>query len=1119
MTVKTALISPAIAAQQMAPMAQDENRLFEDKFGQMAYQAFSSKFPDLVPDIVTFKILDTDMDDGSSCGAFILEQEGEYLYIPAVLSENELKPFDMVYVKSRDIFVPLTTKWLEEIQKNTISSLGEGAQLPETVARDVDIRNVVTPPTAAGRHSYASVSSQAKMAALASEPLGRRLTKIAIGNFPDPNGGGGGAGAQSQFDPQAWAGFVQQFQTTQGTSPGQALDQGFMDIDALSKLYKAHTKAWSTPELPAQQQAQAEAAPQGMPPGDPGMQTMASVKTANAAGVKTIGKRIDEALSNAVRSAGVGAVTGGAMGASDGDWSDVPSAMVRGGVGGALVGPIGNLMGEEVHARFPDKVPLDAARTYGRLGGGVFGGVVGAHSDPVQVQIVPQYGENPGIMSRATALMVPPGISQMMRMGSDYQSGLKDMVKHALAPSAYKPFLPDFLKKAPNNVKQAYIEVLDKNPSLLKRATDIYGSDTLVDCLSPTKTAGSVEIKKPFRMVDLNTSPTEYKDYFGQGAPFAYQNVLKRGYYYEDRRPGLKLAVQVQEFHDFQNALDTGIYRLYSSDTTPTGALVVVEPLDLFGEDRATFPHDASRVKPIRNRIPKTDYNQEPHALTRSEFENKTGPTASQLSHTFKRLAILEDRSYITTDNLFGEQVSEGYLKGTSLFTALNNDGGRPRAGTGVFVGRVRGSYIATMPLEIKDVNEGSDGIIRGKMVDWSGFAKKPFLIDKRSTRGRAMRPKDGPVIIPASWVWVPLTSKKEAGDFITDPSALSEVVKEKFSKDADIKIAAVRADGSGLFVIDDAPTSHQKSAALYTLAQKHHVHASAAEAMLKIAQAEGVCRAYLVTPEVYRHTQARIKIAQGMMPPQVPQGAPPAMMPPSMPGAMPQPLPGDAAQMPPAEPPPPPAPSPVDQAFGESLDGLQQQMSELQAQMSVLQSVQQRAQQIEMEQSGMAPPEAGMQGSDPAMAGQGAPPGAGMDPMAMGGEQMPPEEQQLPIMRTEEPSVEEITQQISPDFLESASQLHETGAFDAASIASLAQNSGLKPLTSQYAANLENSVDDLGRTLLTLYMQESKLKTQLGDETYLDLETQLRDTFHGLGRLVLSMTHNSAMLDPDATP
>ncbi len=50
-------LSPAIDAQQTQPTPDNEQRLFEDKFGQMAYQVFGSQHPDMVGSIVTFKIL------------------------------------------------------------------------------------------------------------------------------------------------------------------------------------------------------------------------------------------------------------------------------------------------------------------------------------------------------------------------------------------------------------------------------------------------------------------------------------------------------------------------------------------------------------------------------------------------------------------------------------------------------------------------------------------------------------------------------------------------------------------------------------------------------------------------------------------------------------------------------------------------------------------------------------------------------------------------------------------------------------------------------------------------------------------------------------------------------
>lgn len=353
-----------------------------------------------------------------------------------------------------------------------------------------------------------------------------------------------------------------------------------------------------------------------------------------------------------------------------------------------------------------------------------------------------------------------------------------------------------------------------------------------------------------------------------------------------------------------------------------------------------------------------------------------------------------------------------------------------------------------------------------------------------------------------------------------------------------------------------DGTRTLNKSAALQLIASKYYVHASAAEAMLKIASHQDVCRAHIVSPEAYGMLKYRVKIAQGEAAPQTSMGGPPAMQQPLPPPVAMPPLPGAAPGLPPAmqnapaPAPEPQGPSPVDQAFGEAMDGLQQQMTALQAQLDVLNTVQQRAQQIagggadaEGAPPGAPPAEdPSMQGMPPGMTPDmgsapdaGAPPAdpnaqmgmdpnaqmgmdpnaqAGMDPNDPNAQAAPPA---MPIMHTEEPSSEEIASQINPAFLQDAANLHETGAFDAGTIASLARNGNMKSVTSQYAASLEESVDDLGRTLLTLYMQEPKLKEQLGDDTFLDLETQLRDTFQGLGKLVLSLTHNAAMLDPNA--
>jgi hypothetical protein len=130
-----------------------------------------------------------------------------------------------------------------------------------------------------------------------------------------------------------------------------------------------------------------------------------------------------------------------------------------------------------------------------------------------------------------------------------------------------------------------------------------------------------------------------------------------------------------------------------------------------------------------------------------------------------------------------------------------------------------------------------------------------------------------------------------------------------------------------------------------------------------------------------------------------------------------------------------------------------------------------------------------------------------GMDP-----NQPPPQA----TMTSEDGSIDSILSQVNPQFIEQAGQLNDAGAFDAAALGSMAQTPQLKDLVSAYIPNLEKSLDNIGRVLLTLWMDESKLKEDIGDETFVALEDNLRTTFKGLGQLILRINQNTAVLRTD---
>jgi len=150
-------MSPDVQAYGQLPSAEQAEELFKQKFSSMAYNVMFAKFPDLAPQIVTFKLLETDSVKGRGVGAFILMQDNKPIYIPVVMSDSQLKPLDVFYFKDLNIFLPMNKEWLEEVSKMSLEEMGQPADLPQGVPRDIDIRNVVMPPfTSSGRVGLAS---------------------------------------------------------------------------------------------------------------------------------------------------------------------------------------------------------------------------------------------------------------------------------------------------------------------------------------------------------------------------------------------------------------------------------------------------------------------------------------------------------------------------------------------------------------------------------------------------------------------------------------------------------------------------------------------------------------------------------------------------------------------------------------------------------------------------------------------------------------------------------------------------------------------------------------------------------------------------------------------------
>lgn len=157
-------ISPQVSAFNQPTGPEAEDRLFKERFTQMAYSVLYSKFADIAAKVVTFKILEVNTDEGKGVGVFIVDHDGKPIYIPVILTDSKLKPIEMFYYKDLNIFLPLTLDWLSEIQKMSLEEMGQGAAFPKEVPQDVNIRDLTLPPiTTSGRVGLASADDAKRL--------------------------------------------------------------------------------------------------------------------------------------------------------------------------------------------------------------------------------------------------------------------------------------------------------------------------------------------------------------------------------------------------------------------------------------------------------------------------------------------------------------------------------------------------------------------------------------------------------------------------------------------------------------------------------------------------------------------------------------------------------------------------------------------------------------------------------------------------------------------------------------------------------------------------------------------------------------------------------------------
>ncbi len=673
--------------------------------------------------------------------------------------------------------------------------------------------------------------------------------------------------------------------------------------------------------------------------------------------------------------------------------------------------------------------------------------------------------------------------------------------------------LPELLKKSPAAVKTAVLSLFSKHANLFETAVRYYGKSVLRDALieRSEKTASVEEVKMKhdkFRasttgnviVADKNTSASKLREMFGEGAGEAYSTIRSKGFYAKDYRKQTGRVLQMDDsVIRLEEPTSSGLYRVYLTDGTSHEVFVLTDVVHV-----CSTWDDAHKYE-LRNRTGRS-YARQRNA---QDFEPNSPRAAAR---NFSYLVVFKDGRYAMLRRLMGEQIQATHDEVAKWI----GDGGEPKVGA-------RGFFLSTRGTSFRGTDVGwADRVSSANKRTTVRMAGCTVVVDDTMRGKTVLYPAEQQAVyLPGSYKFHTVKERLEPEAFYTDGRHISRVAEEKM-KTAGAKKVEVRKAEDGFYVGRGGPAL-SKSAALRETALMYDVSINDALELLKRAEDGGVTGHWAFSAE----DLAKVAAAgspQGQSPGAAPsgQGGPGAPMDPGM---------MDPSMM---APPGPPQPTSIELAAAEMMQQLQQQQQAMSEKMQLLQQVAARAQQIEMSGAGVmaapmataliAPPTpAGGAGAPaPGAAPQGAP-GAPGDP-AMGGDPnmaqgMDPGMQgSVPMARMTEDRLtpQNVEQSVNPQFLSAAADLDDQNVFDAAAVASLAQNPNVVELAQAYTPVLDKALDNLGRLLLLFNMKENMIVERIGHDGYAQTQQKLRDVFRGLGDTLLKVEQMSQQRTPE---
>ena len=131
-----------------ASIGGDQETQFEQALASLGFTQIRDKAPRLMDYLLGFQLVERDNDNTRSVGVFGFQAGKTLLLMPLFFLNGEVKGHDLLYVRDKDMFVPMNEKWVDHLLRNEDDQMGllEDPAESKQYAKSIDFRQLSETP-------------------------------------------------------------------------------------------------------------------------------------------------------------------------------------------------------------------------------------------------------------------------------------------------------------------------------------------------------------------------------------------------------------------------------------------------------------------------------------------------------------------------------------------------------------------------------------------------------------------------------------------------------------------------------------------------------------------------------------------------------------------------------------------------------------------------------------------------------------------------------------------------------------------------------------------------------------------------------------------------------------